>query len=309
MDEGYKDCYVGTFAGTLLRHVTLPATLQVLGDGVFCGCASLRSVTFAEGSQLRKIGTGCFVGCGLEEFVAPPGLRTIGQGAFKQCRDLKRVVLNEGLEALEEYRYEYETRYSHYCNGIFQESGLEEIILPSTLMSIGHNVFGICPDFSVVWVKGSCTADIEDAVPYYVAIIPTKDKLIKNVPILDLRRQKEIVLSEGICEIGDYWFRGCEAESVTIPASVRNIGARSFCRCEELRHVQLTKGSRLETIGDYCFFCCGLGEITLPASLREIGPYAFWRCSLDTIYVETGCAVNVAKSLDDPVRVVSVPPH
>ena len=119
LDEGYKDCYIGAFAGTLLRHVTLPATLQVLGDGVFCGCASLRSVTFAEGSQLRKIGTGCFVGCGLEEFVAPPSLRTIGQGAFKQCRDLKRVVLNEGLKALEEYRYEYETRYSHYCNGIF----------------------------------------------------------------------------------------------------------------------------------------------------------------------------------------------
>lgn len=59
-------------------------------------------MTFAEGSQLRKIGNGCFVGCGLEEFVAPPSLRTIGAGAFKQCRDLKRAVLNEGLEVVGE---------------------------------------------------------------------------------------------------------------------------------------------------------------------------------------------------------------
>ena len=72
--------------------------------------------------------------------------------------------------------------------------------------------------------------------------------------------------------------------------------------------MHFAKGSRLETIGEYCFFCCGLWEITLPASLREIGHHAFWQCSsLKTIYVEVGCTVDVAKSLGDPVRVVSVP--
>ena len=157
-------------------------------------------------------------------------------------------------------------------------------------------------------VEDGCTADLYSNVPYCAAIVSTKDRAIKNVPILDLRRQKEIVLPEGICEIGDYWFRGCEAESVTIPASVRNIGARSFCRCEKLKHVYFAKGSKLETIGKHCFFCCGLWEITLPASLREIGPYAFSRCpNLGTIYVEAGCTADVAKDLDDPVRVVSVP--
>ena len=156
-------------------------------------------------------------------------------------------------------------------------------------------------------MEDGCTADLYSNVPYCAAIVSTKDRAIKNVPILDLRRQKEVVLPEGICKIGDYWFRGSKIENVTIPASVRSIGERSFCCCEKLRHVRLAKGSRLETIGEYCFFCCGFGEITLPASLREIGLYAFSRCpNLETIYVEDGCTADVAKDLDDPVIVVSV---
>ena len=73
-------------------------------------------------------------------------------------------------------------------------------------------------------MEDDCTVDFADKIPDHVTIIPIKDRAIKNVPILDLRRQKEIVLPDGICEIGDYWFRDCKVESVTIPVSVRSIG-------------------------------------------------------------------------------------
>ena len=93
----------------------------------FCWCNNLKSVIFAEGSQLKRIGANCFSGAGIEEFLAPPSLRAIGDGAFSYCESLKRVTLNEGLERLEGHihrdRDDDGDPYTKYV-GIFQSSGL-----------------------------------------------------------------------------------------------------------------------------------------------------------------------------------------
>ena len=62
------------------------------------------------------------------------------------------------------------------CSGIFYDSGLEEIVLPSTLKSINRDAFAKCDNFKVVWVEDGCTADIRSAVGNYVGVLrrPTK---------------------------------------------------------------------------------------------------------------------------------------
>ena len=62
----------GTFADSGLRQIALPATLEVLGNGIFLRCRDLKRVTFAENSHLREIGVRCFCGSGIEEFCSPP---------------------------------------------------------------------------------------------------------------------------------------------------------------------------------------------------------------------------------------------
>ena len=68
----------------------------------------------------------CFYNSGLEKFIAPQSLKEIYGTAFYCCKSLKRVVLNEGLETLSNY----------YSGGVFENSGIEEIRLPSTLKKI-----------------------------------------------------------------------------------------------------------------------------------------------------------------------------
>ena len=46
----------GALSRTYIRHVTLPSTLRMLGDGAFCMCWWLMRVTFREESSLEKIG-------------------------------------------------------------------------------------------------------------------------------------------------------------------------------------------------------------------------------------------------------------
>ena len=96
-------------------------------------------MTFPEG--LEKIGIGVFVGSGLENVELPASLRTVSQCAFRACKSLKRVKFNEGLEVLG--TEEYADDGGMWC-GVFEDSSLENIELPSTLKRIEYRTFRGC---------------------------------------------------------------------------------------------------------------------------------------------------------------------
>jgi len=67
-------------------------------------------------------------------------------------------------------------------------------------------------------------------------------------------------------------------KSVTIPSTMREIGARAFCWCNSLTNVTFAEGTT--TIGAFAFSnCTSLVSITLPASLSYIGEGCFEKCS------------------------------
>ena len=68
-------------------------------------------------------------------------MRIIHQNAFCKCQNLKKVVLNEGLEILGTDECTPDGRPWY---GVFQDSALESIELPSTLRRIEYNAFQSC---------------------------------------------------------------------------------------------------------------------------------------------------------------------
>ncbi len=70
-------------------------------------------------------------------------------------------------------------------------------------------------------------------------------------------------------------FAGCTAlESVIIPSSVTNIGARAFNNCSSLKSLVIPNG--VTTIGTYAFYGSGItGTLVVPSSVTSIGNYAF----------------------------------
>ena len=90
-----------------------------------------------------------------------------------------------------------------------------------------------------------------------------------------------------------------ELTSVTIPATVTNIGMGAFSSCVSLQSVRLAEGLRviermafqgcpslesvvlpegLERIESRAFSSCGLKEIIIPASVNAIANQVFLRC-------------------------------
>lgn len=76
------------------------------------------------------------------------------------------------------------------------------------------------------------------------------------------------------------FLEGTVAETISIPATVTEIGDYAFLNNAGLKQVVFESGSQLERIGHSAFSgCSGLTSIALPAGVEEIGSMAFADCS------------------------------
>ena len=97
---------------------------------------------------------------------------------------------------------------------------------------------------------------------------------------------KNVIVEEGIEEIGEYAFNSMTMTNVELPSTIKTIKEGAFSWCEQLETINLPEG--LEKIEGWGSFmeCISLKEITFPSTLTEIGDEAFYDCySLDRVYI------------------------
>ena len=64
----------------------------------------------------------------------------------------------------------------------------------------------------------------------------------------------------------DAFYSNTNLEEITIPASIKIIGARAFSGCSNLNKVIFNKGSKLTTIEEFAFSdCSNLSSVDIPA--------------------------------------------
>lgn len=145
------DSAFGSFpTPTNVSSVFIPATVRSIGDSAFSYCNALTTVTFAENSQLKSIGSGAFWGTEhaypkFKEFKIPDSVETIGNGAFRYCQNLERITLPSALQTL--------SRVTFYgC------TALSEVTFPASLKIIERSAFGSCRNLSEVKLPASLKA-------------------------------------------------------------------------------------------------------------------------------------------------------
>lgn len=108
--------------------------------------------------------------------------------------------------------------------------GPGEVVLPDALEKVSSYVFDDCSKIKVIWVGNSSTADSLRGNYCYnsLAILPARSTMVGDRFLWGLRRMKNVVLSEGVREIGERWFMNSGVESVMIPVSVTEVGKEAF---------------------------------------------------------------------------------
>lgn len=127
-------------------------------------------------------------------------------------------------------------------------------------------------------------------------------------PIDRWRDLKEVVIEEGVTEIGVDAFSVCTSlETVTLPESLQKIGEKAFSYCTSLKTINIP--ASVNVIGPKAFFFCksltsidipeGVTEISyatfgyaenlttvnIPASVTRIGDFAFQNCGFTSMNV------------------------
>ena len=119
--EGITKFNKSGFRGYGVETVRLPSTMTTLGQEVFRGCSSLKSInipygvtkidnlTFQNCSSLTSLvlpetvtsfGTGAFSGAGFTEFVVPAGVTSIPKECFKACASMTSITFKGNITAI-----------------------------------------------------------------------------------------------------------------------------------------------------------------------------------------------------------------
>lgn len=115
-----------------------------------------------------------------------------------------------------------------------------------------------------------------------------KGKAVSSIISLQsLQRTKNLVISDGIVNIGNSAFAQGGFVNCQIPDSVTYIGTSAFLRCTALE--TLTLPPHVTSIADGTFNgCSSLKNIIIPDSVTSVGTNAFANCSKLNFTVENG---------------------
>ena len=177
------------------------------------------------------------------------------------------------------------------CDSAFSCSdSLSEIVIPSSVTSIGDRAFSRCFSLkyisipkSVIGLNGNPFAEwygkLQCLSPNFVYeddILFNKDKS----RIISFRNQniKSYVIPSSVTNIDDSAFSCCRSLSeIVIPSSVTSIGDWAFVGCSSLSEIVIP--SSVTSIGEGAFsHCDSLSEIVIPSSVTSIGDWAFSSC-------------------------------
>ena len=91
--------------GAAITSLTLPASVEKIGDEAFQDCEQLQTITFL--GSIKEIGGSTFSGChSLNRVTIPEGLKKISASAFSSCTGLRSVTIPKSVTMIERGAFE-----------------------------------------------------------------------------------------------------------------------------------------------------------------------------------------------------------
>ena len=274
--------------GETIRRMTIPEGTKRINAYSFINCEPLVTVTLP--ASLDSIGDSAFSGCtGLQRAIFPDAETYLGINY-----DSGSARLNSGNDSKiyigsEEYNPEEidwpstMTKIPDYA--FYGNITLKNINIPKTVTEIGEDAFYDCRNLTSMDIPNSVTTIGDGAFCGCSGLI-------------------SVEIPNSITEISDYTFCRCERlSSVTIPNSVTSIGSDAFRKCERLSSVTIPNS--VTSIGSSAFSNCSrLKSVTIPNSVTEIGTSAFYGCSLNNVIIQSPklwSQIKFESAYDNPI--------
>ena len=202
---------------TTLTSVSIPNTMEEIGENAFMRCTALSTLRFAPGSKLKTIGEYAFQGCSsITSLTIPDGLKNIGDGAFYGLEKLKYLTMSGEVDA----------------SGWISWWGVDTLTLTGT------------------YVLGRAPVDRDDYLWYNPLPGRNARKVIlsEGITYIDdyafnrCQNLEQLVLPTSLQTIGAHAFEFCEnLTDITIPDSLQTLGQDCFKECNKLQLIDMSK--------------------------------------------------------------------
>ena len=241
---------------------------------------SIKNVVIEAG--VTSIGKDAFVYCdNITSVTIPASVTSIGEGAFRLCNKLSTV--NYGGTANKWNAISIGNDNDHLTGANINYAGITWTYNNGTLTISG-------------------TGDVDDynnsSAPWYDHRYDTTKIVISNGvtgigegAFCYFTELTSVSLPGSLKSIGAYAFRGCSSlKSVVIPDSVTSIGEGAFYRCTALTTATVSNSVSRISYGTF-MSCENLISVTIPNSVKSIGEKAFYNCgSLTDVYYKGSTA-------------------
>ena len=211
-----RDDYWGNLDdNTALTSVSIPNTVEEIGEGAFEDCTALSSLRFATGSRLKTIGEDAFKDCSsITSLTIPDSVESIGSNAFYGLKNLKYLTMSGEMDG----------------SGWIEWWDLDTLTLTGT------------------YVLGQTPAD-EDGYIWYNPH-PNARKVILSEGITSIGKYafygcqnlEQIILPASLQTIDAHAFAECwNLADVTIPDGLQTLGQDCFKDCKKLQLIDMSK--------------------------------------------------------------------
>lgn len=240
----------------------------------------LKTVTFEEGSVLKKISTGMFNNSLITDIDIPDTVREIRDCAFTDSK-LEKVKLPSCLEIIDEFAFAgcdslgdvvIPANVTYIGTSAFYESGITTLSFEddSAIQRILGDAFASCLSLKTVTIPAN-------DIVFYDGIFES----CENLETVVFEERTEDGKQIGVTNIGDYMFCGCiNLRNVHFPSTLTSIQQyafdSTFTKTEDNDVLEIDlSNTRLEKISSYAFECVEATNVYLPNSLKFLGTGAF----------------------------------
>lgn len=248
------------------RELEYFTNLSALPAKAFYNCTELKVISLPE--SIQSIGEEAFANCErLEEVCLPESISAIEKNAFKYCEKLERIELPNALKELP-----YQLFYGCYA--------LTDVTLPAELESIGERAFENCTSLKEISLPASVNK-IDNYAFYkcYKLEMINIPEGIESIPtgcFYNCEALPQLTLPESVTYIGDYALRNCYAlGDVHLGSKTATIDDYAFYNCTALEEILLPESTI--SIGAWSFSNCSalVSVVCMPAVPPQLYIHAF----------------------------------
>lgn len=298
--DGVRTVAAGAFYKSQVRSVVVPASVTTIEQGAFAGVLRLEELTvpFIGGSATNTDTDYMMYIFGgtvsKSDSIQADGTYSYTTGS-RSCTptSLRKLTVSGDISFLGEFAFAYLTEVTEiHWNGdityiddyAFCQTGLTELVVPSTVTRIGDFAFAAMSDLVSAVIPGSVGGNLG---LYLFRECSSLETVVFEEGVTRIPAYAFYLAGSKDSETGDTFYYS-KLDSVTLPSTIRSIGEAAFAYAGtryigegstygNLKFI-LPAASDLRVIEKNAFYRASVKSLTLPACFEEIGEMAFFGC-------------------------------